>query len=89
VVVSSGEIVEFARDFVWPGLFGRDPAQLDCRAGEDLFEAFGLIGDDGEEFLVAFADRYHVDLSGFLWRGRVIGACFAAVVLFLVVAYLG
>ncbi|KIC11859.1 hypothetical protein RA19_04275 [Leisingera sp. ANG-M1] len=37
---------------------------------DDLLGAFGLEGDDANEFLDAFAERYGVDFSGFLWESH-------------------
>ena len=35
---------------------------------KDLFGAFGMEGDDANEFLEAYADRFGVDMSGFRWE---------------------
>ncbi len=33
----------------------------------DLFHKFGIDGDDASEFMEAFAARFGVDMTGFLW----------------------
>ncbi|KIC31746.1 DUF1493 family protein [Leisingera sp. ANG-S5] len=48
-------------------------AQYSCRKlkgveQHDLFGAFGLEGDDADEFLEAFSKRFSVDLSGLRWE---------------------
>ena len=35
---------------------------------DDLLGAFGMEGDDANEFLEAYADRFGVDMSGFRWE---------------------
>jgi len=34
---------------------------------ESLFESLGLFGDDVDDFMEAYASKFHVDMSSYLW----------------------
>jgi len=34
---------------------------------ESLFDCLGLFGDDVEDFMEAYASKFHVDMSSYLW----------------------
>jgi hypothetical protein len=57
-MVTPREILQFAeKEFACRGA---------CGENEDLFGRFGIAGDDGDEFLEAYAEAFGVDMDGFI-----------------------
>ncbi len=59
------DIIVFAQGYRPRGMWGGKKGA--CLADGDLFDAFAIAGDDGNEFLQDFAVRFDVNLDGFLW----------------------
>ena len=55
--------IERAREFVVDTCDFRDALSLD----EDIFRRVGITGDDADDFMVDFSERFGVDLGGFRW----------------------
>ena len=63
-MATAEDLIEFASGYgLRHGWFRRTDA---CQPDGDLFGAIGTAGDDGDDFLRAYAERFDVSLDGFL-----------------------
>lgn len=57
-MITEQEIIDFIKNEFW---------ETKLTSDSDVFSEVGIDGDDCDEFLLKYAEKYNVDMSNFLW----------------------